>query len=336
MYKIGDFAKKFNVTIKTIRFYEKKGLLKPCYVDIYTNYRYYDEKNVVEMKKIVYLKQLGLTLDEIRNYSDEILVSKINKFEEKIKKLDRSIDVLKKLSKKGGIKEMKMFENDERVIGKWNLVGVCKKVKDYYEGKIDQDESFAIKELYLMEEGKEYWVISWTKDYIYIKDKANKYTLDNDIMFVELNGMLDNTECKYAVYKKENDKRYNIDEIAIKDNIDLEYVEDEKLVGNWKAVDCVMNKEQFIPGKKYFDGELYVEKISAYDDGTVLIAYNDGNTKKTNYTKGLIFNLAAKNTACNYSYIDEKGKTYIIVEWKSGDYIYGKGIYCYYVFEKNK
>ena len=286
MYKIGDFAKKFNVTIKTVRFYEKKGLLKPCYVDIYTNYRYYDEKNVVEMKKIVYLKQLGLTLDEIRNYSDEILVSKINKFEEKIKQLDRSIDVLKKLSKKGGIKEMKMFENDERVIGKWNLVGVCKKVEDYYYGKIDQDESFAIKELYLMEEGKEYWVISWTKDYIYIKGKANKYTLDNDIMFVELNGMLDDTECKYAVYKKENDKRYNIDEIAIKDNIDLEYVEDEKLVGNWKAVDCVMNKEQFIPGKKYFDGELYVEKINVKSLSNFLLSSSHSDNLSTSVVEG--------------------------------------------------
>ena len=33
MLKIGEFAKIFNVTIKTIRFYEEKELLKPCYID---------------------------------------------------------------------------------------------------------------------------------------------------------------------------------------------------------------------------------------------------------------------------------------------------------------
>ena len=51
------------------------------------------------------------------------------------------------------------------------------------------------------------------------------------------------------------------------------------------------------------------------------------------YSEGLCL---VKDKNGKYGYIDEKGKTYIIVEWKSGDYIYGKGIYCYYVFEKNK
>lgn len=40
MIKIGDFAKIFNISIKTVRFYEEKGLITPAFVDIYSGYRY--------------------------------------------------------------------------------------------------------------------------------------------------------------------------------------------------------------------------------------------------------------------------------------------------------
>ena len=46
MIKIGDFAKLFNVSINTVRFYEEKGLLTPAYIDIYNGYRYFDENNI--------------------------------------------------------------------------------------------------------------------------------------------------------------------------------------------------------------------------------------------------------------------------------------------------
>ena len=46
MLKIGEFANLFNVSIKTVRFYEEKELFKPFYIDKYTGYRYYDENNI--------------------------------------------------------------------------------------------------------------------------------------------------------------------------------------------------------------------------------------------------------------------------------------------------
>ena len=58
MLKIGEFANLFNVSIKTVRFYEEKELFKPFYIDKYTGYRYYDENNINEMTKILYLKRL--------------------------------------------------------------------------------------------------------------------------------------------------------------------------------------------------------------------------------------------------------------------------------------
>lgn len=71
MIKIGEFAKLFNVTIKTLRLYDEKGILKPSYIDNYTGYRYYDEENIKTMTKVLILKELGLSLKEIKTFNFE-------------------------------------------------------------------------------------------------------------------------------------------------------------------------------------------------------------------------------------------------------------------------
>ena len=90
MIKIGDFANLFNVSIKTVRYYESMGLLIPKYVDIYTGYRYYDEDNIYTMQDIISLKNMGFSLEEIRHFSkDKINVDGAscilpNKFKEEL------------------------------------------------------------------------------------------------------------------------------------------------------------------------------------------------------------------------------------------------------------
>ena len=64
-YKSGEFAKKANVSIRTIRYYDKQELLKPSYVSG-TGYRFYTEADFVRLQKILSLKYLGFSLEEIR------------------------------------------------------------------------------------------------------------------------------------------------------------------------------------------------------------------------------------------------------------------------------
>lgn len=64
-FKIGEFSKLCQVTVKTLRHYEERGLLQPFEVDEWTGYRYYDISQLRQMNKIAYLKQLGFCLDEI-------------------------------------------------------------------------------------------------------------------------------------------------------------------------------------------------------------------------------------------------------------------------------
>ncbi|MCR4669906.1 MAG: MerR family transcriptional regulator, partial [Saccharofermentans sp.] len=62
----GEIAKKAGVSRKAIRLYDEKGLLKPTdYSE--GNYRLYDKEALVILEKIVALKQIGFSLEEIRD-----------------------------------------------------------------------------------------------------------------------------------------------------------------------------------------------------------------------------------------------------------------------------
>ena len=84
MIKIGDFASLFNVSVKTIRYYESLGLIIPKYVDIYTGYRYYDENNIYIMQDILSLKKLGFSLEEIKYFNKDSIKGKIDNYEQEI------------------------------------------------------------------------------------------------------------------------------------------------------------------------------------------------------------------------------------------------------------
>lgn len=66
MYKIGMFSKMNKVTIKALRHYDEIGLLKPAYIEPFTAYRYYTSDQLPILHKILALRDMGFTLDEIK------------------------------------------------------------------------------------------------------------------------------------------------------------------------------------------------------------------------------------------------------------------------------
>lgn len=66
MYKIGELSSLSKVTVKAIRYYEEEGLLAPTIIDSNTNYRYYDINKLEELKYIVSLRELGLSIKDIK------------------------------------------------------------------------------------------------------------------------------------------------------------------------------------------------------------------------------------------------------------------------------
>lgn len=63
--KIGEFSRLMQVTVKTLRHYEKKRLLKPAIVDEWTGYRYYTYSQVNRLNHIRQMQKLGFSLEEI-------------------------------------------------------------------------------------------------------------------------------------------------------------------------------------------------------------------------------------------------------------------------------
>lgn len=73
MFKIGDFSKLSLVSIKALRYYDELGLLRPMKVDEFTGYRYYSASQLTRLNRILALKDMGLSLDQIRKLLDQDL-----------------------------------------------------------------------------------------------------------------------------------------------------------------------------------------------------------------------------------------------------------------------
>jgi DNA-binding transcriptional MerR regulator len=65
MLKIGEFSKLAQVPVPTLRYYDQIGLLKPVDVDRFTGYRYYSASQLPRLHRIMALKGLGFSLEQI-------------------------------------------------------------------------------------------------------------------------------------------------------------------------------------------------------------------------------------------------------------------------------
>jgi DNA-binding transcriptional MerR regulator len=63
--KVGEFSRLCQVPVKTLRYYDEIGLFKPCEIDRFTSYRYYTLDQLPRIHRIMALKELGLSLDQI-------------------------------------------------------------------------------------------------------------------------------------------------------------------------------------------------------------------------------------------------------------------------------
>lgn len=125
MYQIGEFSYLCEVTIKTLRYYDKINLLKPVKIDNFTGYRYYDENQIPILQKIKDLQLAGFSLKEIKmllNHEDQ---SKLN---EQIKKIEsessKKIEILQKIKKNMKNKDIELITSPNFV-----MVGILTTIK---------------------------------------------------------------------------------------------------------------------------------------------------------------------------------------------------------------
>lgn len=336
MLKIGELSNLSGVSIQTIRYYQSEGLISPVFVDRWTNYRYYDETSIVRLSEINYLKELGFSLKQIKNLSEEVVKDKIAQLKLDIITIRKNINKLSTIHKKEGGFIMKNFINDEQVIGKWKKIGVVKNKEDFKVNNFVNENIFNFENLYFLPNGENYWVFSWTKNTLFLKDRQLPYEIIDGKLFIGVVDCQTNLVENYAVYEKVDSDHYNAKEIAIKDNIEIPFVEDKSVIGFWETVDYVKNILDFDASKQYWQDTLFLEKYIFEPKGKLLAYYkNSEDIEQLEWSKGVVIN-KRMSTASEYVIKTINDNDYLFVEWKSGDYIWGGKIYGYYVLKRLK
>lgn len=85
MLKIGEFAEVARVTVRTLRHYEDLGLIEPSFIDADSGYRYFKLAQLPRVHRIVALRELGMSLSDIRSLVGTSL-------DERMKHLEAELD----------------------------------------------------------------------------------------------------------------------------------------------------------------------------------------------------------------------------------------------------
>ena len=365
MIKIGDFAKICNVSTQTLRYYDAEGILKADVTDPFSGYRFYSLDAVEKYKQIVFYKNLGFSLNEIKAIQcakgaelREILQNKkaelsqsVHRFKEQIQAIDHICD---ENEEKPVLSEALLlpFENDPQVIGKWRL---CGKLLD--ENNLDAcqevDAGTADQEIIFMPGGAFAWKYFWTKGILYRISPKYKFAIPNLYRTLEQNGSrymivqfmsddcLDHGEdTLMLLYRQVDEVAYT--EHRIRPNIDqtdLPFVEDKTVYGTWLAFDFVPELSDFHPQKKYSeDHDIYMVDIRFFARGMcsrTMRTMSGYVSQMLRYTKGVVLN-DKEMTAEKYLLRTINGKEFLFVQHKSGDYFYGGQEPHWYVFERKE
>lgn len=65
MFKIGEFSKLMQVSVRMLRYYDEAGLLKPAEIDRFTGYRFYSAAQIQQLQRIIFLRDSGFAVGEI-------------------------------------------------------------------------------------------------------------------------------------------------------------------------------------------------------------------------------------------------------------------------------
>lgn len=118
--KIGEFSTLMQVTVKTLRHYEQMGLLIPSEVDAWTGYRYYTIEQMQRLNAIRWLKEVGFSLEEIKDlYDEEYHEPSIHQIDAKLTECNRQIKIL--LKRRQQLIDMKNSKNNIKTMEKFSI-----------------------------------------------------------------------------------------------------------------------------------------------------------------------------------------------------------------------
>ncbi|MDD5793362.1 MAG: helix-turn-helix domain-containing protein [Clostridiales bacterium] len=142
MFRIGEFSKLTQVSIRMLRYYDEKGLLKPAETDKFTGYRMYSASQIPMLQKIILLRDSRFSTEEIKkiiiedkevNIANELQKKKLEIQKEiameqnRIKNIDKAISEINRNS-------LKMHCNiNFKKVDKLNIVSIRDIIPTYFD-----------------------------------------------------------------------------------------------------------------------------------------------------------------------------------------------------------
>lgn len=232
------------------------------------------------------------------------------------------------------------FINDEIAVGKWEHFDIVDNIENFNPNPSKNTiKDIRFKEIYFLPNGQNYWIFEgWTKGSLFIHYGGDdpileyKYRIKNFnntyFMFLEISEEDDNY---IQVLKKVSHKHYRISDFARKDDINIPFEHDAKIIGNWKTVAYVDKVEDFVcPSNE----NLWLYSATFFEDGTCERKYFDEDVWKDKWSKGVFIDLK-KSILSKYFFKEINGKEFMFMEWKMGNFVYGGLEPGYYVFVKD-
>lgn len=175
LYTIGEFAEKAGVTLRTLRYYDKIGLLTPCSYNEF-GHRLYSKQDFGKLQKILTLKFIGLSLDDIAGITKYDLSDNDFKKPLEIQKsiMEEKIHHIQMVIK--AIEEaVHMLDNDhvlnwDKFINIINVINIDKKWSEQYENASNLRARIRIHELFST--NNQGWM-NWFFEQMEISDKTS-------------------------------------------------------------------------------------------------------------------------------------------------------------------
>lgn len=184
MYSIGQLAKMSNSTVRTLRYYDEIGLLKPAKLSD-GNHRYYDSKAIEKLHNIVLLKELGFELETIRSIlkeniksSKELLQLRLELIEEEQARLEqkkKKVNTILQVIDMEGKDDWETIFNTASTIKKYNR----KEIAERWDSHFTEKEQNVLRDLPVLGENNPL-VMEWiqllkeTKEHIHVDPASEK------------------------------------------------------------------------------------------------------------------------------------------------------------------
>lgn len=200
-YTVGQLSKYTGIPKQTLRYYGKFGILKPDVINKENGYRYYSLYQFLKIRRITELKELGLSLKEIKNIVDN-------------QSLDTNLKVLEMQNKMIDEKIRELNEIKEKIEYDANLI----RNYEYYRKSHKKIQVKELPERYFMSLDAKVQIPMEVEKYLNkIKDgakKDNRVTIRNTLVCSKYKALLKG-EHKLVAAGYICDKKYDREDIRI-------------------------------------------------------------------------------------------------------------------------